>query len=569
MLDRLLVKDLALIEKSVVEFSSGLNVLTGETGAGKSILLGSIQLALGQKANKDLIRHGKEQAIVELDFSLTEEEVRRIQALEEDLELEEERLLIRRKISEKKSDIRVNDLGLTLAKLREITGGLLDLHGQHEHQSLLREGSHLEIIDGFRKKQGGKLLEEVADAYHLLQEKKRALQKFSLKEEERTRELDFLDFEIQELADAHLSEGEEAELTKEYSLYENMDRLKSLLLSAKESLEEMDFHRPIQAVEEAKDFDESLKGLSDSLYDLEAVGEDCLRSLDHYLDHAEVDEEKLFTLGERLEQIRRVMMKHGGTEAKALAALAKKEERRTFLLDYEKDEEKAKKAIVEQEKLLREKAVLLSKERQEDAKVLAKQIQGEMQEMGFLDTKFEFHFQEKKEPTEKGLDEVEVYVSLNPGEPLRPLREVGSGGELSRIMLSIKTVLADTEGVSTLIFDEIDSGISGRTAEKVGEKLQKIAKNHQVILITHLPQIAAKADHHFLIEKTVENGVTHTGIHPLGEKESIEELARLLGGDEISEASLENARELKAKSKVKKAKVSNAKNKEEVSKLSH
>ena len=558
MLDRLLVKDLALIEKSVVEFSGGLNVLTGETGAGKSILLGSIQLALGQKANKDLIRHGKEQAIVELDFSLTEEEVRRIQALEEDLELEEERLLIRRKISEKKSDIRVNDLGLTLAKLREITGGLLDLHGQHEHQSLLREGSHLEIIDGFRKKQGGKLLEEVANAYHLLQEKKRALQKFSLQESERTRELDFLDFEIQELADAHLSEGEEAELTKEYSLYENMDRLKSLLLSAKESLEEMDFHRPIQAVEEAKDFDESLKGLSDSLYDLEAVGEDCLRSLDHYLDHAEVDEEKLFTLGERLEQIRRVMMKHGGTEAKALAALAKKEERRTFLLDYEKDEEKAKKAIVEQEKLLREKAVLLSKERQEDAKVLAKQIQGEMQEMGFLDTKFEFHFQEKKEPTEKGLDEVEAYVSLNPGEPLRPLLEVGSGGELSRIMLSIKTVLADTEGVSTLIFDEIDSGISGRTAEKVGEKLQKIAKNHQVILITHLPQIAAKADHHFLIEKTVEEGATHTRIHPLEEKESIEELARLLGGDEISEASLENARELKAKSKVKKAKVSNA-----------
>ena len=558
MLDRLLVKDLALIEKSVVEFSGGLNVLTGETGAGKSILLGSIQLALGQKANKDLIRHGKEQAIVELDFSLTEEEVRRIQALEEDLELEEERLLIRRKISEKKSDIRVNDLGLTLAKLREITGGLLDLHGQHEHQSLLREGSHLEIIDGFRKKQGGKILEEVANAYHLLQEKKRALQKFSLQESERTRELDFLDFEIQELADAHLSEGEEAELTKEYSLYENMDRLKSLLLSAKESLEEMDFHRPIQAVEEAKDFDESLKGLSDSLYDLEAVGEDCLRSLDHYLDHAEVDEEKLFTLGERLEQIRRVMMKHGGTEAKALAALAKKEERRTFLLDYEKDEEKAKKAIVAQEKLLREKALLLSKERQEDAKVLAKQIQGEMQEMGFLDTKFEFHFQEKKEPTEKGLDEVEAYVSLNPGEPLRPLREVGSGGELSRIMLSIKTVLADTDGVSTLIFDEIDTGISGRTAEKVGEKLQKIAKNHQVILITHLPQIAAKADHHFLIEKTVEDGATHTRIHPLEEKESIEELARLLGGDEISEASLENARELKAKSKVKKAKVSNA-----------
>ena len=221
MLDRLLVKDLALIEKSVVEFSGGLNVLTGETGAGKSILLGSIQLALGQKANKDLIRHGKEQAIVELDFSLTEEEVRRIQALEEDLELEEERLLIRRKISEKKSDIRVNDLGLTLAKLREITGGLLDLHGQHEHQSLLREGSHLEIIDSFRKKQGGKAFRGSGECLPFATGKKESLAEiFPCRNRKEQGELDFLDFEIQELADAHLSEGEEAELTKEYSLYE-------------------------------------------------------------------------------------------------------------------------------------------------------------------------------------------------------------------------------------------------------------------------------------------------------------------------------------------------------------
>lgn len=552
MLDRLMVKDLALIEKSVVEFGPGLNILTGETGAGKSILLGSIQLALGQKANKDMIRHGSEQALIELSFSLGEEKEAELKELEEDLEIEEGSLIIRRKISEKKSENRVNDLSVTLAKLREISGELLDLHGQHEHHSLLKEGAHLAILDSFMTRRGGRILSEVKEAYENYREKKKKVEAYSLPEEERKRELDFLQFELEELSSANLKPGEEEQLSKDYAVYENRDRLKSLLLRVQEELADRDFHGPVKNLEEAVTFDESLKNVLDTAYELEAVGEDCLRAVEHYLDHSEMDEEKFFLLGERLDTIRSLMMKYGGTEEKALEALSKKEERLRFLTDYEKEKALMEEALARSEEELREKAEKLSSERQKTAKELEERIQQEMQELGFLDTRFTFRFEKKKEISEKGFDEVESYVSLNPGEPLRPLREVGSGGELSRIMLSIKTVLADTDAVPTLIFDEIDTGISGRTAEKVGEKLEKIAKNHQVILITHLPQIAAKADRHFLIEKNVQDGKTKTEIHALNEEASVKELARLLGGEELTEAALQNARSLKAKAKEKK-----------------
>lgn len=552
MLDRLMVKDLALIEKSVVEFGPGLNILTGETGAGKSILLGSIQLALGQKANKDMIRHGSEQALIELSFSLGEEKEAELKELEEDLEIEEGSLIIRRKISEKKSENRVNDLSVTLAKLREISGELLDLHGQHEHHSLLKDGAHLAILDSFMTRRGGRILSEVKEAYENYREKKKKVEAYSLPEEERKRELDFLQFELEELSSANLKPGEEEQLSKDYAVYENRDRLKSLLLRVQEELADRDFHGPVKNLEEAVTFDESLKNVLDTAYELEAVGEDCLRAVEHYLDHSEMDEEKFFLLGERLDTIRSLMMKYGGTEEKALEALSKKEERLRFLTDYEKEKALMEEALARSEEELREKAERLSLERQKTAKELEERIQQEMQELGFLDTRFTFRFEKKKEISEKGLDEVESYVSLNPGEPLRPLREVGSGGELSRIMLSIKTVLADTDAVPTLIFDEIDTGISGRTAEKVGEKLEKIAKNHQVILITHLPQIAAKADRHFLIEKNVQEGKTKTEIHTLNEEASVKELARLLGGEELTEAALQNARSLKAKAKEKK-----------------
>ena len=551
MLEQLMVKDLALIEKSLVEFGPGLNILTGETGAGKSILLGSIQLALGQKANKDMIRHGKEQAVIELSFSLKKEEEKALEELEEDLEIEEGSLFIRRKISEKKSDIRVNDLAVTLGKLKEISGELLDLHRQHEHYSLLKEGAQLAILDNYLERKGETILSAVKASYENYREKKKALEQYRLPDTERLRELDFLNFELEELQNAALEVGEEERIAKEYSLYENMDHLKSLLLRVQDNLSGMDFHAPVKELEEAVGYDDSLQNLLDTAYDLEAVGEDCLRGAAHYLDHAEVDEEKFHLLGERLDTIRTVMMKYGGSEEKALKAMTEKEERKRFLEDYEIEREKAEKELHFSFEELEKKAEALSEVRQKVGKELEKLIQKEMQDMGFLDTQFSFQFQKKKEITEKGFDEVESFVSLNPGEPLRELREVGSGGELSRIMLAIKTVLADTDAIPTLIFDEIDTGISGRTAEKVGEKLQKIAAKHQVILITHLPQIAAKADRHFLIEKNVVDGKTKTEIHALSEEESVEELARLLGGEDLTEEALQNARSLKKKAERK------------------
>ena len=324
MLERLMVRDLALIEKSDVEFGPGLNILTGETGAGKSILLGSIQLALGQKAGKDIIRHGKEQALVTLSFSLTGEEEEALRLLEDDLEIEEGTLLIKRKITEKKSETRVNDVPVTLSKLREMSGTLLDLHGQYEHYSLLKEGAYLSIVDAYLSGKGENMLSAARNAFLRYKERKELLAEYNLPEEERLRELDFLNFAISELREASLKPGEEEELTKEYTLYENMDRLKSLLLRVQGDLEERDFHSPVKNLEEAVGYDSALQNVLDSAYELEAVGEDLLRSVEHYLDNAEVDEEKFFFLGERLNTIRTVMTKYGGSEEKALAALSEK-----------------------------------------------------------------------------------------------------------------------------------------------------------------------------------------------------------------------------------------------------
>ena len=425
------------------------------------------------------------------------------------------------------------------------------MHGQHEHYSLLKEGAQLAILDNYLERKGETILSAVKASYENYREKKKALEQYRLPDTERLRELDFLNFELEELQNAALEVGEEERIAKEYSLYENMDHLKSLLLRVQDNLSGMDFHAPVKELEEAVGYDDSLQNLLDTAYELEAVGEDCLRGAAHYLDHAEVDEEKFHLLGERLDTIRTVMMKYGGSEEKALKAMMEKEERKRFLEDYEIEREKAEKELRLSFEELEKKAEALSEVRQKVGKELEKLIQKEMQDMGFLDTQFSFQFQKKKEITEKGFDEVESFVSLNPGEPLRALREVGSGGELSRIMLAIKTVLADTDAVPTLIFDEIDTGISGRTAEKVGEKLQKIAAKHQVILITHLPQIAAKADRHFLIEKNVVDGKTKTEIHALSEEESVKELARLLGGTELTEEALQNARSLKKKAERK------------------
>lgn len=548
MLSHLHVKDMALIDSSDVEFEEGLNILTGETGAGKSILIGSMNLALGSKANKDMIRNGKDSGSVELVFTeLTERQEQKLRDM--DIEPEEGMLIIRRKISEKKSEIRINDRISTLSKLREVTEMLIDIHGQHEHQSLLKDGSHLRILDSFIYRDAGGLRQSVKTAYRLYREAEKRLQGFDLDEGQRQRELGFLEFEIKELESAELREGEETELSEKYRRYQNSEKIQSSLSEALELLEQAELSHAVGNLERAQRYDESLKGILDSLYDLQSISEDVSRELRHYLDRNEYNEEDFRITEERLNFIRGILVKYGNTVEKAEQELESKKLRRQELLDYDSSKKRAEEELQKSKQDLLLLCQQLKKKREAGAVLLCQRIAQEMQEMGFLSIRFEMPFTILKEPTENGMDEAHFEVSLNPGEPVRPLSEVASGGELSRIMLSIKTVLADGDEIPTLIFDEVDTGISGRTAEKVAEKLRKISRNHQVILITHLPQIAAKADQHFVIEKSAENGRTHTEIRELSEEESVMELGRLLAGGHITEAVLENARELKALAK--------------------
>ena len=544
MLYHLHVKDLALIEEADVEFGEGLNILTGETGAGKSILIGSINLALGAKANKDIIRNGKEFGFVELVFGgFSEHQLEKLKELE--LEPEDDQIIIRRKISKTRSEIKINDETATLSKLRAVTELLIDIHGQHEHQSLLRDGYHLKILDDFQLKSTGELRNEIRSTYHQYTELKEKLESFTMDESERQRELDFLKFEIQDIEEAELKDGEEEELAEKYRKYQNSQKIFVYVSETKELLENLDLSSAVKGIQNALQYDESLKNISDSIYDLESIADDTVRELDRYLDDNVYDEEDFNRIEERLDFIRNILMKYGGSVEKVEQALEEKKARLLELEDYDEAREKCRKELSSVEKKLLSLCDALSKERQKGAEVLSEAIRQEMTEMGFLDVRFSMAFTKLAAPGANGMDEAHFVVSLNPGEPVRPLSEVASGGELSRIMLSIKTVLANTDEIPTLIFDEVDTGISGRTAEKVSAKLSKIAKLHQVILITHLPQIAAKADLHFCIEKTVEEGHTHTNIRPLSEEESVLELGRLLAGDSVTDAVLANARELK------------------------
>ncbi|HCS66820.1 MAG TPA: DNA repair protein RecN [Oribacterium sp.] len=544
MLYHLHVKDLALIDSADVEFGPGLNILTGETGAGKSILIGSINLALGSKASRDIIRSGQPYGLVELVFGdFSAELVEKLRAL--DIEPEEGQLIIRRKISSTRSEIKINDETVTLSKLRKVTELLMDIHGQHEHQSLLREGFHLKILDDYQQRETGALRAEIAERYRSYGALREKLAGFDMDEGQRQRELDFLQFEIEDIEKAGLREGEEEELAEKYRKYQNAQRIYSSVAETREILEGVDFSTAIHAMQNALSYDPELKNISDSLYDLSSISEDTVRALDHYMEDNVYDEEEFETITERLDYIRSILMKYGGTVARVEETLQEKKRRLAELEDYDAARARCQKELAKAESLLRTRCAELSRRRAEGAEKLSARIRQELSEMGFLDIRFELPLTPLREPTANGMDEAHFVVSLNPGEPMRPLSEVASGGELSRIMLSIKTVLADRDEIPTLIFDEIDTGISGRTAEKVSEKLRKIARLHQVLLITHLPQIAAKADQHFCIEKSVSGGHTHTKIHALSEDESVLELARLLAGDHITDAVRANARELK------------------------
>ena len=545
MLLHLHVRNLALIDSAEVDFGHGLNILTGETGAGKSILIGSVNTALGGKTSKDMIRQGADSASVELVFSVDSDRLRKALA-DLDVEPDEDGLVIvSRKITPQRSLSRINDETVTAAKLRSITSLLIDVHGQNDHQSLLYKSRHLEILDAFGKEETAELREKTAETYRRYAELKRKLETFTGDEDQRLREQDFLNFEIREIEEAELKPDEEEALEQDFRRMNNARRIGEHIRRARNAMDMDGTSDALAAVKEAYRFDENLKNIHDMLYDMDSMAEDLRRSLDEYMEEMSFDEERFHEAEERLDTIHNLEAKYGKTIPDVLEALERMRGRLTELEHFEEARKDAECELSACSAELEKLCGKLTEKRQKTAKKLTGEIARRLLDLNFLDARFRMEFRRLDHFTADGWDETEFMMSANPGEPVRPLGEAASGGELSRVMLAIRTVLAETDDIPTLIFDEIDTGISGRTAQKVSEQLRMISERHQVILITHLPQIAAMADQHYEIRKSVANGRTVTGIHALTQEEMCEELARLLGGAEITDAVRQNAAEMK------------------------
>ena len=550
MLQNIYVKNLALIDEIEIDLKKGLNILTGETGAGKSIILGSIHLALGGRYSSELLRNEDEAAYVELTFFV--ENTNLLQQLSGfDISAEDGVVVLSRKMIGKRSVCKINGETVSAATLKEVAAVLIDIHGQHEHQSLLYKKNHLEILDSFAKQDIQELKLQISEWYQIYRRQKEELNEAQLDEKQRIKELGFLEFEIQEIEQANLKPEEDQVLEEEYRRMLNSKKIAGSLeeayrYTAGSGTNASDLlSRGIRSLQEAANYDDQARSLYEQLAEVDSLLNDFNRELSNYCAASEFSEEDFYEVESRLNEINRLKAKYGNTMEEIDTYLEEKKERLSQLQDYDQYIERLQNSLKETEGHLRKCSEELSGLRKEAAIGLTECIKNELQDLNFLNVQFEIHFESLQDYTANGLDEVEFMISMNPGEPVRSLGEVASGGELSRIMLAIKTVLAEKDQIETLIFDEIDVGISGRTAQKVSEKMAVIGRNHQVICITHLAQIAAMADAHFCIEKNVSGGKTQTSISLLNEKEEITELARILGGAEITETVLRSAAEMK------------------------
>jgi len=551
MLHNLYVKNLALIDEIEVEFTKGLNILTGETGAGKSIILGSVNLALGGKYSADIIRKGAEYGYVELTFFVenkTQEEALK----RKDIFPEDGVVVLSRKLMSKRSISKINGETVPIALLKEAASILIDIHGQHEHQSLLYKKNHLTILDAFAKENIKQVKEKLAKAYLIYKEQKEELEEALTDEKERNKEIGFLEFEIQEIRQAKLSRQEDETLEETYRRMTNGKKIVGNLEEAyeytggtnSETASEA-ISRALRCMQEAAGCDEQAQDMFQQLAEIDSLLNDFNRELSDYKMSFDFSEETFFEVETRLNEINRLKTKYGNSIEEILEYCDKKEERLLKLQDYDAYLAQLQKKVEETEAEVKHYSNQLSLLRKEESVKLAEAIRKGLRDLNFLDTQFEIVFRELGTYTVQGTDEVEFMISMNPGEPVRALGDVASGGELSRIMLAIKSVMAEKDQIETLIFDEIDVGISGRTAQKVSEKMSFIGRNHQVICITHLAQIAAMADAHYAIEKQVEDGVTKSKIFRLSKEQEIEELARILGGAKITDTVMQSAAEMK------------------------
>lgn len=550
MLLSLTVRNLALIENAEVEFKDGLNILTGETGAGKSIIIGSINIALGGKVPKDIIRSNAEFAFVELVFEITDEySLNQLKKL--DIFMEDNKLIISRKITKSRNISKINGETVTASVLKKIAEIVIDIHGQHEHQSLLNKQKHIEILDEFAKEKLSEPKDEMLQIYNLYNDYKKKLNSMDMDESVREREISFLNFEISEIENANIIAGEDVELENRFKKMINAQKIGFSLNNIYQMTDADDMNisqlvgNCVHEISSISSYDEELNSMSEQLFQIEDLINDFARDVSVYLEDLEFDEQEYNDVSKRLDLINALKSKHGNSIENILLSLEEKKQRLSELENYSKNIQMIIKEIITCEERMCELSSKITSIRQEYAKILVDDIRKALSDMNFLDVKFEMSFSKKENYSSSGIDDAEFLISTNPGEKLQPLGKVASGGELSRIMLAVKTVLALKDHVDTMIFDEIDVGISGRTAQKISEKMGMLAHDKQVICITHLPQIAAMADCHFVIKKDVVNNETVTSIQPLSDEEIYYELARLLGGAKITQTVIDNAKEMK------------------------
>lgn len=560
MLVSLHVKDLALIEENEVFWENGLNILTGETGAGKSVIIGSIRLALGaamnsvlgSKGDKDCIRTGAQYALVELVFQTKRSEI--LAKMDElELPLEDGTIFIQRKIMPGRSVCKVNGETVAAKQLKELASLLIDIHGQHDTQTLLNVKKHSQIVDDFASEVIFPVKDKLKEAYRTYTTCKKEFLQASEDEKQQARELALAQFEVDEIANARIVIGEDDELEEQYrkmnnsrKIAESVSRVLQAVGTENESGAGIGISFALRELKAVSILDSELADMEQQLMQIEDMLSDLNRNVSSYLDSLEFSQEEYMAVEERLNVYNHLKNKYGNTVEEVLAYFEKQSARLEKMADYEGYLNALQEKMAEAEADVIAYSKKLSTLRKEAAAELSRQMNEALLDLNFANVDFDVAVSSDETlRSEEGFDEIEFMISLNPGEPRKPLTMVASGGELSRIMLALKTIMADKENIETLIFDEIDSGISGRTAWKVSEKMAVLGKEHQLICITHLPQIAAMADAHYVIEKNVGASAAITEIRRLAGEEELSEIARLLGSDSITDTVLANAKELK------------------------
>ena len=547
MLQTLYIENIAVIEKCSIDFNSGLNVLTGETGAGKSIIIDAINAILGQRTSRDIIRTGAGSAFVSAFFDEINDAVHQ-KLLALGIEDEDGTLLLQRTLSASgKSTCKINGRPATLAMLRDLSTSLINIHGQHESYALFSPETHIDYIDSYGGT--GALIDDYSEKYkrYIILQKK--LNEAESDESDRLNEIDLLSFQTEELFDADIQVGEEEALDTERTGLLNFEKISSLLNRANQLLSGEDnsgcelVDMAANAMQNAANYSADYEEISNTLTDVYYNLRDCAELVSDALDNLESDPERLEEIEERLDLINRLTRKYNCT-ADELPALAEQmQSRLEELLNYDRNRDELIAACKAAREEAEQSALALSNNRQKTAAEFAEKVKAEMSFLNMPNVELVPFFEESA-LSPKGMDKMELLISANPGETPRPVAKIASGGELSRMMLAIKTVLAGTDTVDTLIFDEVDTGISGSAAEKVGLKLREVSTECQVLCVTHQAQIAALADHHYLIKKQVEQGRTFTEVQPLDHDGRVNELARIIGGVNITDAARSHAEDM-------------------------